>query len=334
MTERITDKIKNAFETFLLREPSFIGRQRLITFIVYATILTIGTICNIIGITGVRDAFYTNINILFLASTLTFATLYTLKAAKLTTCLYAMTIISHIVLSAETIRFAYTGDAHSITLAVGTFVLLSLNIAYSNAAYLKYNSYILCAITIAVCIICAFHLHTRTLHCFLTLFTTSFIMVSILGEQLVANTVLLTSENKKYKKDEEEFLTMFRIRREQIKAYIHLAQNRLPAEKIDMLFEQMQPYQISNVVYNITKYTEHHRAMLEKIADILPELTPSELSVCRLVLEGKKQGEICSLLNKTKTNVNTHRAHIRKKLNITTNENLRDALEQIIEMRK
>ena len=127
---------------------------------------------------------------------------------------------------------------------------------------------------------------------------------------------------------------MFRIRREQIKAYIQLAQNRLPAEKIDMLFEQMQPYQISNVVYNITKYTEHHRAMLEKIADILPELTPSELSVCRLVLEGKKQGEICSLLNKTKTNVNTHRAHIRKKLNITTNENLRDALEQIIEMRK
>ncbi len=330
----LPNKIANALNLFFLRETSFIGKQRLITFIVYVVVLTLGITCNIIGISGVRDHMFKCINIIYLAIIETFFVLYVLRVLKLKTCLYISTNVSHIMLSVEILRFAYIGTSYSMMLAIATFVLLGLNIVYSLASYLKYNSYILSGTTIIVCCICVFLFHSKALYSFFTLFITSFVMLSILGEHLVENTNLLESENRKHKQEEEDFLMLFRMKRESMKAYIQLAQSRMPAERTYELFSQMKPYQTNNMIYNVITYMNERSVNLEDIKDTLPELTLSEIKICRLVLQDKKQGEICGLLGKSKSNVNTHRAHIRKKLGIPTEENLKVALQRIIKSRK
>ena len=40
------------------------------------------------------------------------------------------------------------------------------------------------------------------------------------------------------------------------------------------------------------------------------------------------QSEICTLLNKTQTNISAHRGHIRKKLGLNPEDNLRDVLTE------
>ena len=54
----------------------------------------------------------------------------------------------------------------------------------------------------------------------------------------------------------------------------------------------------------------------------------------QLILEGKTLKEICSLLNKSESNITSQRCHIRRKLKMGRKDDLRRTLElKIIEVR-
>ena len=61
-----------------------------------------------------------------------------------------------------------------------------------------------------------------------------------------------------------------------------------------------------------------------------PCLTKSETDVCRLILAGKKRGEISLLLDKTENNIDVTRNHIRRKLNVPQKEDLRQHLVALL----
>ena len=65
---------------------------------------------------------------------------------------------------------------------------------------------------------------------------------------------------------------------------------------------------------------------LATIAEAFPELSVSETEICRLILQGKKQSEICAILGKTQGNITSQRTHIRAKLNLKPKDNLGEAL--------
>lgn len=62
------------------------------------------------------------------------------------------------------------------------------------------------------------------------------------------------------------------------------------------------------------------------LSDALPQLSPTELEVCRLVLKGMTQNEIAIAMNKSMSNIGTVRGNIRKKLQLEPNEDLREVL--------
>jgi DNA-binding CsgD family transcriptional regulator len=64
----------------------------------------------------------------------------------------------------------------------------------------------------------------------------------------------------------------------------------------------------------------------ENVSSRLPELSPSETEICRLIIQGKKQNEICTILGKKESNISCQRTNIRRKLNLTPDENLKKAL--------
>lgn len=58
----------------------------------------------------------------------------------------------------------------------------------------------------------------------------------------------------------------------------------------------------------------------------IPTLTPAELSVARLILKGMTAREIAVATRKSASNVSTVKGHIRKKLGLDPEEDLREAL--------
>ena len=66
------------------------------------------------------------------------------------------------------------------------------------------------------------------------------------------------------------------------------------------------------------------------LARLLPMLTKSEADVCNLVLQGKKRGEICQLLDKTEKNIDVVRTHVRRKLNVPADQDLRKHLMELL----
>ena len=321
---------KFLLRNFLLREVSFIGRQRLMTLIFYETILVVGLIFNITGLTGLDNQLFLRTNTLFLLSVVALFVLYVCRIISLKTCLYATTLTSHLFLSAETIVFISDGSDFTDHIALANIVLLALNSLYSTMSYLKWNSLLLGGMTAAVCVYSMCQMNSGPLRDFFLLILVSFIMMSFCGERLVANSALLNSENVKFRRDEQELLFLFRMKRPQMRAYIHLGRKTYSPVIVERLFSELSPETTRNIIANVLSYANESKSILKKLKKSLPSLTPSEREICMLIIQGKKQGEICRLLNKSKSNINTQRVHIRKKLSLLPEDNLYEALKRSI----
>ncbi len=101
------------------------------------------------------------------------------------------------------------------------------------------------------------------------------------------------------------------------------------------LIERLSPELRQRIVHHASEHLRKEE--LEKLAwdMVCADLTKSETEICRLVLEGYTLKEICGKLNKSESNITSQRCHIRKKLNMNRNDDLRRTLEcRIAEIRK
>ena len=62
------------------------------------------------------------------------------------------------------------------------------------------------------------------------------------------------------------------------------------------------------------QYLQTRELSKQNIERVFPELSASEQEICYLILQNRKLSEICTLLNKSESNITTQRANIRKKL--------------------
>lgn len=106
-------------------------------------------------------------------------------------------------------------------------------------------------------------------------------------------------------------------------------------DKAGNLFERLSPQLRQRIVNHATQRLKQEE--VERLAwDMLcADLTKSEKEICKLILEGNTLKDICQQLGKSESNVTSQRCHIRKKLNMTRKDDLRDTLEnKIAEIRK
>lgn len=173
--------------------------------------------------------------------------------------------------------------------------------------------------------------HSSSLREYLLLIIITFVMSFFCSERLVANTTLLNSENVKFKREEQELHFLFRMKREQMRSYIFLGRKTYPSSIVEKLVNDLDPETARNLIINMHAYTTEAKSVLRRLKMNLPELTLSERDICLLIIQGKKQGEICRLLNKSKSNINTQRVNIRKKLMLKPEENLYESLKRAVE---
>lgn len=110
--------------------------------------------------------------------------------------------------------------------------------------------------------------------------------------------------------------------------------NESDKEKVYSLLSRLSSTHQEELLNNIKDY--YHQQYIEtlNLLSICPSLTPSEIEICKLILMDKSLKEICSTLHKTPSNITSQRTHIRKKLNLTKQDDLRTSLMILINKTK
>lgn len=313
----------------LNKETSVMEKHRMIMLLFcYIPICVLDIIANLVGISGPPSVFFNYTHALFL---LLFAiSLFLFFTSKITvsTCLSLCTLVCQMIISVEMIYCAYNSSEYHLMLIVANTVLLSINMMFSMSAFMKINTMILGIMTIGVYVACMLITGDTSLQSFLIVFVISFLFIAVIGLLMAKVSYMVEKENKQLKKDEAEVLNILRLKKEEVKAYISLATEKYSNDGTQVLLERLDKKTRYNLLANVEAYMKSRETELKIIESSFPDFTPSERDICRLILQNKKLGEICTILGKTETNINSQRANMRKKLGLQSSENLLEKLQQ------
>lgn len=305
------------------------GRQRLaLLLFCYLPVTVLGILAIFLGVTGPTAPFfnYTHGGFLLAGSIMLF--LFYSRKISTTTCLAAFTLIGQATLSVEMIYLATSPTEYHLMVIVADTVLLALNTMVSMAALLERNTLLLGVASIATYIACTVISGNGILQNFVVLFVISFAIVGVVGLLVARSTHSMEEENRELKKGEAELLAILRMRKEEVTAYIALATRKYSHDGTRALLESLDKKARHNILTNVEEYIRTRNTELDRLEEVFPELTPSEREICRLVLQGKKLGEICTILNKTETNINSQRANVRRKMGLRPGDNLLKKLQE------
>ena len=136
-------------------------------------------------------------------------------------------------------------------------------------------------------------------------------------------------KNAELQNDEQEVLDFFRMDKQQLLSYIRLAHDRdLSEDETQGLLESLNVESSVTISHNVAYMMRQQEMDYEKMRMRLPDLTPSELEIARLILQEKKLNAIVKLTGKTRGNITVQRSKIRKKLRLPKNVSLYDGLRE------
>ena len=325
----VLKRLLEMFKAFRDREHNFINRQRQVILMCYSVVIMVAVSSNILGISGAFHPFFTTTNAIVLVAFLIFTGCYMGKMLSLVRTLSLMTVTLQFFIAADTVYSAVdTSLQDNLMVILVNMVILATNIIISLSTYLTRTTQIMVGIALATYIACMAITRNSALADYFFMLLLILLLISFLGFHIIKNAKRLSDENHALKREEAELLQILRLNKKQVKAYIALAKQEHSVEHasrlLDLLGEKSQKILMANVV----EYMRQNETESGKLKQLFPELTPSEIRICQLILRDKKLSEICAMLNKTESNINTQRANIRKKLGLQSTDNLQEALRQ------
>ncbi len=324
MKRIITEKLKKLYS-----EEDIFDRQRfLMLFLFYLPFTIIAVIAEAAGLTGPKAQFFNYTHLGYITATAVLTGLFLKRRIKTAACLSALTIAGALTISVEIIYTSFEPTTSNIILIMANVVLLALNTMASMTAVLKWNTIVLGTMTIGTYITCMIISESPEMRDYLVLFIIAFSLIGISGFWTSKLSYRLKKENTQYKKDEIELLNMLHLRKNEVSAYFLLTSEKSTEDHISTVLESLDKKTRYNLISNMEKYMKKRDTDLKTIGHLFPEFSQSEREICRLILQGKKLGEICTLLNKTETNINSQRANMRKKLGLKSSDNLQEKIRQ------
>lgn len=329
MRKNCFSSLHSGVEQLLGREHTLLGRQRLAMLLFCLLPVTLlGIAANLSGVSGPDAAFFDYTHVAFLIAAATACLLLFKGRIQVGSCLCILTQSGQIMVTAEMIFCAFHPSEYHLMLIVADIVLLAMNMMVSMAANLKWNTLVLGVLTLATYLACMVITGNRALASFLGVFAVSFVFVSVAGWLVSQSTLKLERENNQLRHDEAEILHILRMRKAEVNAFIALTTKKSPPAGCAHLFERLPPKSRHNLLANVDGYLKATEASLATLERVFPELTPSEREICNLIVQGKKLSEICAILNKTETNVNSQRANVRRKLGLQPADHLQSKLAE------
>lgn len=162
---------------------------------------------------------------------------------------------------------------------------------------------------------------------FLLLF--AFVMVFVWGYAILMRSIYnkTSREINDYEQLQDSILDMFNMSKMEMVSLIQLCRQTGHNRSVDHKMISKLSEQTRQSLIRLGEFLRNERRdKMIDLGDALPQLTPTEQEVCRLVLKGMTQNEIAIATNKSMSNIGTVRGNIRKKLQLESNEDLREVL--------
>lgn len=325
----ILDLLRKVARNHKTRELGFINHQRQAIGLFYAIAVTICTLSNITQFSGATNTFFTITSSVLLGVTLLISHCYTAKILDLAHTTVLLILSCQTVIAADCIFSAMTHTLPENNMVILlNMLIMEANTVITMAAYLIPAMHVASTITIATYTACVIITGNETLKEYYFLVFMVFAFICFLAFRVTKVAKRLQEENQTLRRDEEELLHILRMNKEQVKAYISLAKQKQTTKETATLLNMLGETAQNTLINNVSRFIQSQETQESILEKIFPDFTPTEIQICQLILRGKKQGEICAILEKTESNISTQRANIRKKMGLQPADNLRKALAE------
>ena len=256
---------------------------------------------------------------------------YFKKRVNLTTTFSIILIAIHIEIFIEIIYCSICSGyeySYQRALIMSNITISLLFTMLSICAYMSNISILLSSLTIASYTICTLITDEPFLYSYLPLIIIIYTMIPLLGRSLHSNISSLLKSSNLLKEEEEMLLKRLQMKKEELFAFAELLSENNPEEKTSSLLNIIGEQSKENLFTALAAYQKKEKSKLDTIRRIYPNLSPSELNICRLILQDKTVSQICELLHRSSGNITSQRANIRAKLGLKKSDNLKEALQE------
>lgn len=312
-----------------VKEKSLLNQRRQRLAVWYVPILVLGALSDLLELSGSFDIFYKFTNSILLFLTLLWSTCYIVKKMSILRTVSLLSSTTQVLISIDTVYCAFTPAVpHTQMVILVNILILTANTMFSVATYQGITILTNVVISIVTFFVCMLFTNGHDFQQYAIMVLLVFAYIGILGLHIARISEQLQDENETIKQEEEELMHVLRLNKEQLKLYIELAKKEQSEDETLLILNKFSEKTQKYVVDNVMKYVKAQATTSKQIEESFPELSSSERDIVQLILRGYKLGSICTMLNKSESNINAQRANIRRKLRLQSADNLNDALQK------
>ena len=324
----LTEKVSALLRS---RTTNTIERHRVIVYLLHSVLVVTVISLQFMGLGGSQEALPQTMSGIHLAMCLLSLSLYLTRRLTLSKAFSLVALVAQCTIAVRFFYFATVRPDHFLQLILINQITSLLAIFFLVLSFVRLTPFIVSAISVVSYGCVAAYLQEPSLWRLFGFFLFVQFFLCTLGELLRYNVMSVTKENTDLHHRETTLMRAVRLNRREIEAYLRMSSNDHPSpEDTDCLFSMLKPKSQRNLINAVRLHLKKHLMDDCDLGHHFPCLTKSETDVCRLILAGKKRSEIGLLLDKTENNVDVTRNHIRKKLNVPTDQDLQKFLINLL----
>lgn len=303
-----------------------LDRLRLYSYVVCTVVTIVGCVLHFFGILGIKRTILLDFSLFWACSDSLWLILFMTRRLKLNIAFMLSAIISQLVESARILYLASSGTMLAQQFYINEFICFAILIVVI-LGFLYRTALVLTFINIATIFACRIYIPGLVNSMTISFFILLSIALCSYCFASVAFVKYITMENTAVKGKYNSFLSFLRMNDAEATSLIQLVRAAFDDEKhINMLVEQLSDETKHNLVKVARRIHDSSVAKEERIKKCFPQLSPTEITVCQLVMTGHSQKDIARIMDKTENNISTVRGNIRRKIGLETAQDLRQYL--------
>ena len=306
-----------------------IERHRVIVYLLHSLLVVSVISLQFMRLGGSHDRLPLSMSGIHLAACLLSLLLYLTQRLPLSKAFSLTVLVAQCTIAVRFFYFATVRPDHFLQLILINQVTSLLAVFFLVLSFVRITPFVVSAISVVSYGCVAAYLQEPSLWRLFGFFLFVQFFLCTLGELLRYNVMSVTKENTDLHHRETTLMRAVRLNKREIEAYLRMSSNDHPSPE-DSLFSMLKPKSQRNLINAVRLHLKKHLMDDCDLGHHFPCLTKSETDVCRLILAGKKRSEIGLLLDKTENNVDVTRNHIRKKLNVPTDQDLQKFLINLL----
>lgn len=310
-------------------------RHRLVVFLIVETMLILGLPLHLAGLLGSDNMVLQLDSVIHWLLSVGLLLLYYYQRISLQRSLHAYAIMAMVAYGTKIVYLSVVQPEDANYYIIVNEFLTFMIVFVLIMGYVERWPFLVTVVNGVFCMVALVATGDRVHLQFLVFFFFIGTFTSLMGSLLRRSIETVEAENSLFRERQKQLLRAMNISEQEFLAYFELATDSNPyPQGVDALFDRIGVRMERNIVHAVKVREKRAQVERQRIRDIFPMLTRSEVEVCQLILLDKSLREIARLTGKSENNVSTVRTHIRRKLGLTPTDNLLQRLKKEVAAHK